>query len=160
MDNLLFTNYDIDLIMTWSKIKYRYHPEWVLISNKIKYERAKNRCEVCNLRNGVLIKRDKNGNAILASTQDHAHHRKLITVDGIHHYEALKKLSLIQIILTVAHLDHDENNNDEINLACLCQYHHLQHDKENNKLRRICKKPIPYKVPDEILSVEHTAPAT
>jgi len=34
----------------------------------------------------------------------------------------------VQIILTIAHLDHDLTNNDDENLAALCQGCHLKHD--------------------------------
>lgn len=39
----------------------------------------------------------------------------------------------IRIVLTVAHLDHDVNNNEMDNLAALCQYHHLKHDREHHR---------------------------
>ena len=34
-----------------------------------------------------------------------------------------------KIILTIAHLDHDINNNDYINLKALCQKCHINYDK-------------------------------
>lgn len=40
------------------------------------------------------------------------------------------------IVLTVAHLDHDETHNDPSNLAALCQQCHLQHDAKDNLARR------------------------
>lgn len=35
-----------------------------------------------------------------------------------------------KVILTVAHLDHDTTNNDESNLAALCQRCHLRYDAD------------------------------
>jgi hypothetical protein len=50
----------------------------------------------------------------------------------------------IKIILTVAHLDHDINNNTHDNLAALCQRCHLRYDAEhhskNSKANRDAKK--------------------
>lgn len=44
---------------------------------------------------------------------------------------------LIKIVLTVAHLDHDIDNNDYSNLKHLCQRCHNRYDRENrNKNRR------------------------
>jgi hypothetical protein len=42
----------------------------------------------------------------------------------------------IVVVLTVAHLDHDESNNDPSNLAALSQLHHLRHDATDNARRR------------------------
>ena len=38
-----------------------------------------------------------------------------------------------KVVLTVAHLDHDTNNNDYSNLKALCQLHHLRHDIQQHK---------------------------
>ncbi len=32
------------------------------------------------------------------------------------------------IVLHISHQDHDTKNNEDSNLAALCQYHHLKHD--------------------------------
>lgn len=37
-----------------------------------------------------------------------------------------------RVILTVAHIDHDRNNNSFFNLAALCQRCHLQHDAKQH----------------------------
>ena len=41
-----------------------------------------------------------------------------------------------RVVLTVAHLDRDINNNRFNNLAALCQACHLDHDREDNLRRR------------------------
>ena len=41
--------------------------------------------------------------------------------------------NLIVIVLTVAHLNHDINNNDLSNLKALCQKCHLDYDKDHHK---------------------------
>jgi len=41
--------------------------------------------------------------------------------------------NLIVIVLTVAHLDHDINDNALSNLKALCQKCHLEYDKEHHK---------------------------
>ncbi len=43
-------------------------------------------------------------------------------------WKRLKFHGLTKIILTVAHLDRDSQNNDRKNLAALCQRCHLRHD--------------------------------
>lgn len=42
----------------------------------------------------------------------------------------------VKIILTVAHVDHDEQNNDPRNLLALCQRCHLVMDGANNVARK------------------------
>lgn len=42
----------------------------------------------------------------------------------------------IRVVLTVAHLDHIESNNDPANLRALCQRCHLLLDREDNARRR------------------------
>lgn len=44
--------------------KILYHPEWKLISLKIRIERAKNKCEKCGIENGKQIE-GKKGKIIL-----------------------------------------------------------------------------------------------
>ncbi len=41
----------------------------------------------------------------------------------------------IRIVLTVAHLNHDESASDDANLAALCQRCHLRHDAVDNQRR-------------------------
>jgi len=45
---------------------------------------------------------------------------------GVENYTKTEKGS--KIVLTVAHIDHDKNNNRFNNLAALCQKCHLKHD--------------------------------
>ena len=61
-------------------------------------------------------------------------------------------LKIIKIVLTIAHLDHDETNWDvkDERLAALCQRCHLRYDK-NEKTRRkntkkYCKSLFPVQV--------------
>lgn len=46
------------------------------------------------------------------------------------------KIPVVRIILTIAHLDHNENNDVPENLAALCQKCHLNHDRADNIMRR------------------------
>lgn len=45
-------------------------------------------------------------------------------------------IKMTKIVITVAHLDHDVNNNDYSNLMALCQACHLSHDKEHHAANR------------------------
>ena len=82
-----------------------YPPNWKAISERIRHERAKDKCEWCDAPN-------------------HEPH----PMTGSH------------VVLTVAHLDHDPANNDDGNLAALCQRCHNTYDapkRHGNRRRRI-----------------------
>lgn len=102
-------------------INYKeYHPKWRLISRLIRFNRAKNKCEWCGAPNGELVYREKNGTCHL---WPEGMAGEALTIDG---YKATK------IVLTVAHIDRDKNNNQFNNLAALCQRCHLRHDHKQH----------------------------
>jgi len=45
-----------------------------------------------------------------------------------------------RVVLTVAHLDHNESNNDFTNLKALCQKCHFAHDRIDNLKRRLINR--------------------
>ena len=108
-----------------------YPPNWKAISKRIRFERANGHCEWCHA---------PHGRTILRSTKDPAQYVILgeadyyyLTSDGV----PLRDLppdfedtgeNGVKVILTVAHIDHDTTNNDDSNLAALCQRCHLRHD--------------------------------
>lgn len=124
----------------------KYHPKWTLISYLIRVIRAKNCCEVCGLSNyrvgywekgtwydpenaqppepGFAQHRD-------AKEWAEAYNEKI----GWHYPWETKKVWMV--ILTVAHLDHNEKNNRFWNLKAMCQLCHLTHDRKDNAKRRM-----------------------
>ena len=50
---------------------------------------------------------------------------------GAKHYEP-HPITGSRVVLTTAHLDHDPQNNDRLNLAALCQRCHLRHDHKQH----------------------------
>jgi hypothetical protein len=114
----------------------RYPPDWKAISTNIRVHRAKDRCERCGLQNGQLIKRAKDGSYRDATDDE----RRLITYlnekTKLKLHVAIKRVGLIKIVLTVAHLDHDESNCTAENLLCVCQRCHFNIDKLDNLARR------------------------
>lgn len=104
-----------------------YHPKWTLISRLIRKRRAKNRCEWCGLPNGLVI--DKETRRYPAPAQWELFHEDLYNPHSDFTYSALlKRYGFTKVVLTVAHIDHDKNNNHFKNLAALCQKCHLTHD--------------------------------
>jgi 5-methylcytosine-specific restriction endonuclease McrA len=78
--------------------KARYPKNWKQISQRIRVERAKHKCEWCKAEN-----------------------YKPHPITGS------------KVVLTVAHLDQMPENNEDSNLAALCQRCHLNYDRKQRK---------------------------
>lgn len=107
----------------------KYPPDWEAISGRIR-ARAGNRCEECGVDNGTMGRRDRSGRWWTEVELTRASVSELIAA-----FAAVPN-TLSRIVLTVAHVDHDTANNDESNLRCLCQYHHLLLDREQHAYNR------------------------
>lgn len=92
--------------------KHLYPSNWKEISEIIRFGRAKNRCENCGAINHSWV--NKHTRKICFPEEDFA----------------------IQIVLTVAHLDHDPTNNDFNNLKALCQKCHNSYDGQHRAITR------------------------
>lgn len=93
--------------------KNRYPKNWKDISQYIRHERADNMCEFCGAINYSYVNR-KTRELCLKDEDD-----------------------AIQIILTVAHLDHTPENCDLDNLKALCQKCHNLYDQNHRKQTRM-----------------------
>lgn len=117
----------------------RYPAEWSAIRARI-LERAEDACEcrgecgssehrvrvhpgddskLCGVPNGALVLRDAFGRWGRFTGSD----------------ESAREYGAVRIVLTVAHVDHDERNSDPSNLLALCQRCHLALDRSDNARR-------------------------
>lgn len=114
--------------------KHLYPHNWKDIRVDI-LKRANNKCEFCRIENKAVGLRDKEG--------------KFHTIDDLNeegfnsdHYQDTSKA--LTIVLTIAHLDHNPQNNDYLNLKALCQKCHLAYDSKyhvrNARKTRLIKK--------------------
>lgn len=119
------------------KDKSLYPANWKDISRHIREDRAGNKCEWCGVANHAIGARDKTG-----GWHDHDGIGNMQSDAGFALFGPYPKI--ITIVLTVAHLDHNPGNNDESNLAALCQRCHLTHDRpehiKNAKVTRRAKR--------------------
>lgn len=127
--------------------KNLYPPNWPQISRQIRIGRAKNRCEVCGVRNYSVGYRL---NGIFHSLAEPPYKHPL----GLSDYLAARELQdhynnccdqdppAIVIVLTTAHLDHDPTNCHPKNLLCMCQHDHNIFDRahRNETMRATRKK--------------------
>lgn len=102
--------------------KKLYPKNWKEIRRQI-LERAKHKCEFCGVENYSEGYRTKDG--------------KFIKSEGMQQEaDMLDGEKIIRIILTIAHLDHNPQNNNPENLRALCQKCHLNYDIEHHKQTR------------------------
>ena len=126
--------------------KKKYPPDWEDIRIRIQ-ERAKNCCEFCKIQNRSIVLRgswhshddvyqDMDGNIFDGKTSEPLGADYVGEVDNQH------KNKLIEIVCTVAHLDHDPENWEvkDDRLAFLCQRCHLNYDRPRKMAERREKK--------------------
>lgn len=115
--------------------KHLYPADWSEISARIR-AREGNRCKWCNVSNGALGGRDENGHWYEA----HPLGERMLSLEwpkpGDYGWCSRnghgRELRIVRIVLTVAHLDHDETNCADDNLAALCQRCHLTYDAKHH----------------------------
>lgn len=124
--------------------KNRYPKDWKQISERIRFERAKNQCEVCGIENYSLIYY-KDDAAIVEHKPPYNH------PEGLSDYMAAIEIKnhlnewndsykLRIVVLTVAHLDHVPENCSDENLKAMCQRCHNKYDrKHRTETIRNCK---------------------
>jgi len=114
-------------------IDYKKYPkDWPEIRARI-LERADNKCELCFAENHSSVFRDNTGEYFYTTN-----------LPGEEFFYSDKgKVKAIKIILAVAHLDHNINNNEDHNLLALCQRCHNKIDLPNrikNRRRKHAEK--------------------
>lgn len=92
--------------------RWKYPADWPQISKRIRFDRAKGRCECegeCGRTHSHRCSRE--------------HGQFVIGAAG----------KQIKIVLTVMHLDHDPRNCDDANLLAACQACHLRYDMKHHQ---------------------------
>ena len=112
-------------------IDYKKYPKnWKEIRERI-LERAENKCECCGLQNAIKVISYKIKNKTFWVTIEKWFNNQLKMIP----YKEVK------VVLTIAHLDHDETNHDvkDKRLMALCQLCHLRYDAKEKQKRRLFK---------------------
>lgn len=112
--------------------KARYPDNWKEVRKEI-LARAGSACEKCGAPNRALIARgagkDEGTYMMLDGAVHCAETGKKLGVAKGSEYERSK---VIEVVLTIAHLDHQPENCDPENLRAWCQRCHLRYDKEHH----------------------------
>jgi 5-methylcytosine-specific restriction endonuclease McrA len=126
----------------------RYPKNWKQISEDIRFNRAQNKCEVCGVSNHAVgyrklkqfvpLDRANNfdyyaGQGLDAVTKEMLTFKKARTIAEIANDYYNLGYKCIVIVLTVAHLDHNPENNDYSNLKAMCQKCHNSYDAPHRR---------------------------
>lgn len=107
-------------------IDYRkYPPDWKTRIRPDILRRANNRCELCGVENGSLVWRER---VVMRFNY------------GPLGRGGVQMGQYVKVVLTIAHLDHDNKNNDYSNLKALCQKCHLVLDQEQHRRNAAAKR--------------------
>jgi hypothetical protein len=117
------------------QLKWFYPVDWPQLSNVIRFERAKGRCETCGRPHGRQVRHMGDGRWW---DEDHltwrdGRGRALPRMDAT---DSAIALHITKVVLATAHLDHDPTNNRPRNLKALCQRCHMIHDRAEHRRRR------------------------
>jgi hypothetical protein len=133
----------------------KYPPNWLTEIRPRILKRDKNKCKFCNVpnkrvifrgfyvdpmtKNNIEVYQDFDGRVFSADNSMllfKDHHCSIDPLSGNENQKAIK------VVLTIAHLDHDEWNHDvkDERLAALCQRCHLRYDAKDRAKRRAKKK--------------------
>lgn len=127
----------------------KYPPNWKTEIRPRILERDDNKCKFCNVSNKAVIFRGFiNDKEIYQDSEGRifdAANSTLLYKDYFAVIEPLSKKKnpkAVKIVLTIAHLDHDETNHNvkDERLASLCQRCHLRYDAPEKARRRKTKK--------------------
>lgn len=124
----------------------RYPADWREISAAVRLD-AGNRCEWCGAPNGTLIRRGTFHGRPVWSEAASAYCDVFCADTGARYIgESHDTCDLgrpLRVVLTVAHLDHQPENNDRGNLAALCQRCHNRYDSAHRAAGRKARKGAP-----------------
>lgn len=122
----------------------KYPPNWKSEIVPRILARANHRCERCGAANNTQVTSLK----LKLQDQDGRYKLKAFWVTSRPDLLRMRPFAhpgsekTVRVVLTIAHLDHDETNHDvsDDRLQAMCQYCHLNYDAKE-KYRRACAKP-------------------
>ncbi|GBD43517.1 hypothetical protein HRbin40_00990 [bacterium HR40] len=126
------------------ELRWLYPIDWPILSRRIRFDRARGRCESCGRPHGTRLWQLADGRWLdpLTGIWRDDDGRPSAWPDLVHWASGRERW----ILLGVAHLDHDPTNNRPRNLQALCQRCHLRHDRPEHlrrrRLRRLARRAL------------------
>ena len=115
-------------------LKDHYAGDWRLLSDAIRFARARGRCEACDRPHRRLIYALADGRWFDPQRQVWRDGRGELASEPRPGDAA--SLRRVRVVIATAHLDHDPANRDQANLRALCQRCHLRHDLADHLRQR------------------------
>ncbi|HET6468663.1 MAG TPA: hypothetical protein VFG43_09825 [Geminicoccaceae bacterium] len=116
------------------ELRWFYPIDWALLSRRIRFERARGRCESCGRPHGQRVRQLPDGRWYDEQQglwrDDRGVEAPWPDIVG------WSTVEVKRIWLGTAHLDHDPGNSRFRNLKALCQRCHLRHDRAEHLRRR------------------------
>lgn len=135
----------------------RYPENWDEIREAI-LERAGNKCEKCKAPNRTLIARgagtDEGAYMLESSEVFSAETGEYL---GRCRHSAFEVARMVEVVLTIAHLDHIPEHCDPDNLRAWCQRCHLRYDAEHHKANAMATRRARLNTPDLFAEIEAAA---
>jgi hypothetical protein len=117
-----------------AELRWFYPIDWQQISRRIRFERARGRCEICGRPHGAVLVQLADGrwwDEAASLWRDDA--GRPATWPDMLDYTRFRHR---RFHLGTAHLDHNPQNSSHRNLKALCQRCHLRHDRLEHRRRR------------------------
>jgi hypothetical protein len=123
----------------------KYPKNWLSEIRPRILERAGHCCEKCGIENKTIvysIKSFETGKKIWFRYMGYALRYRTSSHDDLHEDLSFSDIKEVRVVLTIAHLDHDETNLNvtDKRLMAMCQKCHLQYDAEEKKRRKLNKQ--------------------
>ncbi|MGH1483707.1 MAG: hypothetical protein ACRBM6_34305 [Geminicoccales bacterium] len=112
-----------------------YPIDWPQLSDTIRFERAKGRCEQCARPHGKLISHLGDGRWFDPGCENWRDGQGR-AVEWVDYRDYSGMVQQTKVYLATAHLNHDVADNRAKNLKALCQRCHMLHDREEHRRRR------------------------
>jgi len=116
--------------------RWLYPIDWQQLTDQIRFDRAKGRCEQCLRPHGKLVYHLGDGRWWDEEAESWRNGQgrllKRPVTPALHN----GPLKTTMVYLATGHLDHDPGHNHPRNLKAFCQRCHILHDHEEHKRRR------------------------
>jgi hypothetical protein len=112
--------------------RWLYPIDWLQVSFRVRFTRAKGKCDHCRRPHGHEVHHLGNGIWWDEGGAKWRNGRGIVTVIGA----LVSQTYTTRVVLACAHLNHDPTDNRDCNLAALCQRCHMIHDAEEHRRRR------------------------
>jgi 5-methylcytosine-specific restriction endonuclease McrA len=116
--------------------RWLYPIDWQQLTDMVRFERAKGRCEQCNRPHGKIVCHMGDGRWWDDTSEAWRDDRGRIVRKGAPPPPQSDHTPTTRVYLATAHLDNNPGHNDQRNLKAFCQRCHIIYDRAEHLRRR------------------------